>query len=82
MRAEHCFSLEEAYTRIQMEGEDVMTTTDEKAAPGTQPVELDNPALEPITSGKEARKPLVAVLAAYASMRAGRRIDLAEFDGA
>ena len=41
---------------------------------------LDNPQLEPVTSGKEERKPLVAVRAAYESMRTGRRITLAEFD--
>jgi predicted dehydrogenase len=42
---------------------------------------LDQPALEPITSGGAARKPLAAVLAAYESMRTGQRINLAEFDG-
>jgi UDP-N-acetylglucosamine 3-dehydrogenase len=33
---------------------------------------------EPITSGREQRKPLAAVLAAYASFRTGQRITLAE----
>ncbi len=43
---------------------------------------LDDPAREPVTSGREQRKPLVAVRAAYESMRTGRRVVLAEFDKA
>jgi len=35
---------------------------------------------EPITSGRDQRKPLLAVLATYASMQRGERICLAEFD--
>lgn len=35
-------------------------------------------ASEPITSGREERKPLVAVLAAYESMRRGERVYLSE----
>jgi predicted dehydrogenase len=36
---------------------------------------------DPITDGREERRPLVAVLATYESMRRGERITLAEFDG-
>jgi predicted dehydrogenase len=35
---------------------------------------------EPITSGREERRPLVAVLATYESIRRGERVYLAEFD--
>lgn len=35
---------------------------------------------EPITSGREERKPLVAVLATYESMARGQRVTLAEFE--
>ena len=40
---------------------------------------LDNGA-EPITSGREERNPLVAVLATYASMERGERVYLSEFE--
>jgi predicted dehydrogenase len=42
---------------------------------------IERPEAEPITSGREARKPLAAVLAAYDSIRAGKRVDLAEIHG-
>ena len=35
---------------------------------------------EPITSGREERKPLLAVLATYASVQRGGRVYLSEFD--
>jgi predicted dehydrogenase len=35
---------------------------------------------EPITSGRDQRAPLLAVLATYASMQRGERVHLAEFD--
>lgn len=41
---------------------------------------LEDPDLEPITSGREERKPLVAVMAAYESFRTGQRVILDEFD--
>jgi predicted dehydrogenase len=42
---------------------------------------LDRPEIEPLTSGREARKPLAAVMAAYESMRTGQRVELPRFSG-
>lgn len=56
----------------------VVDTFQEEIAHFLDCVERDE---EPITSGHEERKPLVAVLATYESMQRGERITLAEFDG-
>jgi predicted dehydrogenase len=42
---------------------------------------LDGIVAVPITSGREARKPLAAVLAAYRSMETGRPVELWELEG-
>ena len=35
---------------------------------------------EPLTSGRDQRRPLLAVLATYASLQRGARVYLSEFD--